>query len=307
MSIIKIESLKKIYNCGTIALNTISMNIEEGDFFALLGKNGAGKSTTIGILISLIKKTSGKVYIHGYDLDIDYLNIKALIGFVPQEYNFNQFEKVIDIIVNQAGYYGINRTLALNRAEYFLKLFGLWEKKDSVSIKLSGGMKRRLMIIRALIHKPKILILDEPTAGVDIISRRLIWNFLKEINKVQNTTIILTTHYLEEVELLCNNVSIIDSGKILVNTRVKDLLFNLGERTFILKVDSNHINYINDIIAKKTKYKFVILDNNLLEVVIPENKNLNDLFSFFISSKITVYDIKSKYNKLEELFIDLIS
>ena len=236
-------------------------------------------------------------------LDKNYMEIKSLIGFVPQEYNFNQFEKVIDVIVNQAGYYGIIRSDAMVRAEFFLKLFGLWGKRNNASMKLSGGMKRRLMIVRALIHNPKILILDEPTAGVDIISRHLIWKFLKDINRLYGITIILTTHYLEEVEYLCKNVAIINHGKILVNTEVNNLFFRFGKKEFILKVN---IGGIDNFIKNNVDYEFTVLNNSLIEVIIPKNKNLNDLFMFLVSCKIIVYDIKEKSNRLERLFIDLV-
>lgn len=228
---INIVNLKKIYSNNILALDNISFNINKGDFFAILGKNGAGKSTLIGILTSLLKKTSGKVFISGFDLDTDELLIKKLIGYVPQEYNFNQFEIVMDIILDQAGFYGIKRTYAFKIANFYLKLFNLWDKRNSVSMNLSGGMKRRLMIIRSLIHNPTILILDEPTTGVDIFSRKIILDFLKKFNKDGNT-IVLTTHYLEEVEKLCNKVIIIDIGSIILNINVCDLLLKLKKKIY---------------------------------------------------------------------------
>lgn len=303
MYIVAIEALKKIYSPNVIALNNISFHINNGSFFALLGKNGAGKSTTIGILTSLIKKTSGKVYINSLDLDNDFMRIKSLIGFVPQEYNFNQFETVLDIILNQAGYYGIERKSAFFRARYFLDVFDLWNSKNLVSMKLSGGMKRRLMLVRALIHNPKILILDEPTAGVDIITRRLMWSFLKDLNK-SGVTVILTTHYLEEVEFLCDTVSIIDKGNILLNITVKDLLKKTNNQVFIFELE---INEKIITLLKSKEYIFYIIDNSSIEIIISLSRRLNDLFKIFIENNIIIYNVRNKSNRLEELFIDLIS
>ena len=220
---LSIRNLTKVYEDSFKALESISLNVKKGDFFALLGPNGAGKSTTIGIICSLVRKTEGKVSIFQYDVDTDFSAAKHLIGVVPQEFNFNQFEKPIDILVTQAGYFGITSDIALKRAEEYLKQLGLWEKRNDFSRNLSGGMKRRLMIARALIHEPKLLILDEPTAGVDIELRRSMWNFLTEINK-SGTTIILTTHYLEEAESLCRNIAIIAHGKLIENTSMHALL-----------------------------------------------------------------------------------
>ncbi|HIH2763624.1 MAG TPA: ABC transporter ATP-binding protein [Candidatus Azoamicus sp.] len=235
---IKIENLKKKYN-NLVALNNISFSVEKGSFFSLLGKNGAGKSTTIGILMSLIKKDSGKIFINNYDMDKDVTKIKQLIGFMPQEYNFNQFETVIDIIINQAGFYGIKKNDSIKYAEILLKKFDLWNFRFSISMSLSGGLKRRLMLIRSLIHNPEILILDEPTAGVDIISRRLIWDYLREINS-KGKTIILTSHYLEEIEKLCNQVAIIDKGNILLKTTVTNLINKITDKTFILEIEDDN-------------------------------------------------------------------
>lgn len=301
MHILKIDKLRKVYSSNVVALNEISLQIPYGSFFALLGKNGAGKSTTIGIITSLIKKTSGKIYINNFDLDYDFMKIKSFIGFVSQEYNFNQFETVLDIILNQAGYYGISRGYAYLKAKYFLDIFDLWNSRNFISMRLSGGMKRRLMLIRALIHNPKILILDEPTAGVDILTRRLIWNYLRDLNK-SGVTVILTTHYLEEVEYLCDTVSIIDNGNILLNTTVKDLLKKINNQVFVIELDINNV-VIN--LLKKNNYNFLIIDNTSMEIIISFKKTLNDLFEIFIINKIIIYNIRNKSNRLEELFIDL--
>ncbi|HIH2762350.1 MAG TPA: ABC transporter ATP-binding protein [Candidatus Azoamicus sp.] len=245
---IKIDNLNKKYK-NLIALNGISFSVEKGSFFSLLGKNGAGKSTTIGIIMSLIKKDSGKIFINNYDMDKDITQIKPLIGFMPQEYNFNQFETVIDIITNQAGFYGIKKSDAIKHADVLLKKFDLWNFKFSISMSLSGGLKRRLMLIRSLIHKPEILILDEPTAGVDIISRRLIWDYLKEIN-FNGTTIILTSHYLEEIEKLCTDVAIIHKGNIILKTKVSNLINKINDKIFILEIENEKGNKTN-----RTSYK----------------------------------------------------
>jgi len=302
MSIICIRDLTKLYDGSILALDRVSMSINKGDFFALLGKNGAGKSTAIGILTSLVKKDSGKVYISDYDLDFDIMNIKSLIGFVPQEYNFSQFETVHDIVLNQAGFYGIKRSLAIERAKFYLNFFGLWEKRYSVSMSLSGGMKRRLMIVRALIHDPNILILDEPTAGVDILSRRLIWDFLRDFNK-EGKTIILTTHYLEEVEYLCNSVAIIDLGSILLRTSVYDLLNRVSKRTILLEVENSdnidRLDFINFKLFKK--------DRNLIEVLFVNDDSLNFLFDYLIKRGVIINNVKNKHNRLEELFVDLVT
>ena len=227
-----IQDLRKVYASGVEALRGIDLTVEEGDFYALLGPNGAGKSTTIGIVTSLVNKTSGKVKIFGYDLDTEMVRAKQQIGLVPQEFNFNPFETVQQIVVNQAGYYGVSRKEAMKRSEKYLKQSNLWEKRNERARMLSGGMKRRLMIARALMHEPKLLILDEPTAGVDIELRREMWAFLQELN-VQGTTIILTTHYLEEAEMLCRNIGIIQSGELIENTSMKHLLAKLQFETFI--------------------------------------------------------------------------
>lgn len=296
-----INNLNKNYGKKK-ALDNVSFNIKKGDFFSLLGKNGAGKSTTIGILVSLIKKDSGKIKINNIDLDDDPSKIKALIGFVPQEYNFNQFERVSEIIINQAGYYGIKRHEAIKHTERLLKLFDLWNNKDTVSMQLSGGMKRRLMIARALIHNPDILILDEPTAGVDIISRRLIWNFLKNFNK-NSKTIILTTHYLEEVESLCNNVAIINNGQIITEISVKDLLNNIEKKIFNLEIE----NLNNLLPYKSNDYEIKIINKNNIEIHSNPHIHLNSCLKEIMNNNILIKDIKSERNRLENLFINLIN
>ena len=303
MYAIQIENLKKIYTNGTVALKDVSFSINNGSFFALLGKNGAGKSTAIGILTSLIIKTSGKIHVLGFDLDVDFMNVRSVIGLVSQEYNFNNFESVLDIILNQAGYYGISMGNAYTNAKKILSTFDLWNYRYLTCMKLSGGMKRRLMLARSLIHNPKILVLDEPTAGVDIISRRLIWNFLKELNK-ENVTIILTTHYLEEVEILCDSVSIIDNGSILLNTSVKDLLKRVNKQVFSLELDITD-SFLN--LLKLYDFNYNIIDNSLVDVTIDGGKNLNDLLTIIVKNGINIYTIRSKSSRLEDLFIDLIA
>ncbi|MDH5602138.1 MAG: ABC transporter ATP-binding protein, partial [Gammaproteobacteria bacterium] len=235
---LEIIDLHKTYKNGVKALDGVSLEVKQGDFFALLGPNGAGKSTTIGIISSLVNKSSGEVKIFGHDLDRELETAKSFIGLVPQEFNFNQFEPTIEIVANQAGYYGISRKVAFQRAEKYLKQLGLWEKRRTIGRELSGGMKRRLMIARALVHEPKILILDEPTAGVDIEIRRSMWAFLRDINE-QGTTIILTTHYLEEAESLCKHIAIINDGIVIENTEMKTLLAKLHVETFVLNSDKN--------------------------------------------------------------------
>jgi len=269
---LEITNLSKTYEGGHKALSSISFSVEQGDFFALLGPNGAGKSTILGIVSSLVNKSSGDVKIFGHDLDTDLVNAKTCLGVVPQEFNFNQFEKVKDILITQAGYYGIPASVASESADYFLKKLGLWDKRDVLSRMLSGGMKRRLMIARALVHRPKLLILDEPTAGVDIELRRSMWEFLKEINK-QGTTIILTTHYLEEAEALCRNIAIIDKGAILENTSKKELLGKLNLETFILET-----NEPLDTAPEIEGFQARINSDDQLEVDINKQQNINQLF-----------------------------
>lgn len=295
-----IKQLSKTYEDKFEALKGIDLNVAPGDFFALLGPNGAGKSTTIGIICSLVRKTAGTVKIFGHDIDQDFSLAKQYVGVVPQEFNFNQFEKPIDILINQAGYYGIPAKLARERAEKYLKQLALWDKRDTPSRTLSGGMKRRLMIARALIHEPKLLVLDEPTAGVDIELRRSMWAFLQEINR-QGTTIILTTHYLEEAESLCRNVAIIDHGEIVKNTSIRELLTQLNTETFVLdtKEQLDHCPQVAGYPLKK-------VDGHSLEVAVEKSQSINELFAALTEQGIHVVSMRNKTNRLEELFFDLV-
>lgn len=295
-----VKNLSKTYGNGHQALKSISFTVEKGDFFALLGPNGAGKSTTLGIVSSLVNKSEGEVSIFGYDLERDLVKAKTCLGVVPQEFNFNQFEKVRDILITQAGYYGIPASVSSDNTDYLLKKLGLWEKRDVPSRMLSGGMKRRLMIARALVHRPKLLILDEPTAGVDIELRRSMWEFLKEINQ-QGTTIILTTHYLEEAEALCRNIAIIDKGSILVNTSKKELLKKLNLETFVLDI-SGTLDEVPDIEGFQVR----INNEGQLEVDISKQQNINQLFDKLKDFDWKVTSMRSKSNRLEELFLDLV-
>ncbi len=305
MYALEITDLKKTYSNGTQALKGVDLKVNEGDFFALLGSNGAGKSTTIGIVSGLVNKSSGKVNIFGFDYDTQQAQAKSCIGLVPQEFNFNQFERVIEIIVNQAGYYGISRELAYQRAETYLKQLELWDKRNDMARELSGGMKRRLMIARALIHQPKLLILDEPTAGVDIQIRRSMWDFLSKINQ-QGTTIILTTHYLEEAESLCKNIAIIDHGCTIEHTSMKSLLSQLNTETFILYLQSP----INDASCLKNEslssYAIKLVDENTLEVCLDEKIQINNLFQQLTENGIQVLSMRNKTNRLEQLFMCLL-
>ena len=295
-----ISQLSKTYEGGFIALKGIDLDVAQGDFFALLGPNGAGKSTTIGIICSLVRKTGGSVSIFGYDIDQDFSTAKQYIGVVPQEFNFNQFEKPIDILVAQAGYFGIKADLALQRAEKYLRQLGLWEKRNDLSRNLSGGMKRRLMIARALIHEPKLLVLDEPTAGVDIELRRSMWEFLKEIN-AQGTTIILTTHYLEEAESLCRNIAIIDHGSIVQNTSIKALLKQLDRETFVF--DSATLLTETPVLEG---YSVTLVDSHSIEVEVHKSQSINEVFDSLNEQNIKVVSMRNKTNRLEELFFDLV-
>lgn len=303
---LEIHELHKTYKNGVQALRGINLEVKQGDFFALLGPNGAGKSTAIGIISSLVNKSSGKVNIFGYDLDRDLETAKSFIGLVPQEFNFNQFEPTIEIVVNQAGYYGINRKLAYQRAEKYLKQLGLWEKRYVIGRELSGGMKRRLMIARALVHEPRILILDEPTAGVDIEIRRSMWTFLKEIN-AQGTTIILTTHYLEEAESLCKNIAIINNGVVIENTGMQTLLAKLHVETFVLNTEED----LQDKLAGwgdngSDGCNIKQIDESTFEVEISKKYSLNNLFTELDKRKINISSLRSKSNRLEELFVHLV-
>lgn len=297
---LSISNLSKTYTNGFEALKGIDLAVEQGDFFALLGPNGAGKSTTIGILCSLVRKTAGQVEVFGTDIDHDFPKAKQNIGIVPQEFNFNAWEKVFDIVVTQGGYYGMPLPLAKERAEKYLKKLGLWEKRDQSSRTLSGGMKRRLMIARALVHEPRLLILDEPTAGVDIELRRSMWEFLQEINAA-GTTIILTTHYLEEAESLCRNVAIIDQGKIIRNSSVKSLLRELNKETFIIDFEEEFESE-----PDLPGYQLKLVDTSSLEVVVEKGTPLNDLFRQLDSQGLHVRSMRNKSNRLEEMFVSML-
>ncbi|MDA1341672.1 MAG: ABC transporter ATP-binding protein [Proteobacteria bacterium] len=297
---LEITGLKKVYASGVVALKGIDLSVNQGDFFALLGPNGAGKSSTIGIIGSLVNKTAGKVKIFGIDTDVDFPEAKRLLGVVSQEINFSQFEKVLDIVVTQAGFYGISASEANVKAETVLKRLGLWDKRDSQARTLSGGYKRRLMIAKALIHDPKLLILDEPTAGVDIELRREMWDFLKEIN-VNGTTIILTTHYLEEAEQLCKNIAIIDHGELVENTSMKNLLSRLDVQGFVLDVDQPlEAAPIID------SFTLTLEDANTINVAISKGQSINELFVKLSELNIQVNSMRNESNRLEEMFIEMV-
>ncbi|RDF08583.1 ABC transporter ATP-binding protein [Haemophilus sputorum] len=300
MKALEIIDLVKTYPTGVKAVQGINLTVEQGDFYALLGHNGAGKSTTIGIISALVNKTSGQVKVFGYDLDSDKAALKKQIGLVPQEFNFNQFERVIDVLVQQAGFYGINKSEALTRAEIWLKKLNLWEKRTHLTRELSGGMKRRVMIARALMHEPKLLILDEPTAGVDIELRRSLWQFLRELNE-QGTTVILTTHYLEEAENLCRHIGIIQHGQLIENTTMKALLATLENEFFVLDMQKNAEN--RPLVIDGYAHKW--LDENTLEVEVKRQQGLNKLFEQFSQQGIEVLSMRNRANRLEELFINM--
>jgi len=299
-SALSIRQLTKTYGNGFQALSGIDLDVAEGDFFALLGPNGAGKSTTIGILSTLVNKTSGTVNIFGHDLDREPAALKRSIGVVPQEFNFNQFEKTFDIVVTQAGYYGIPAKVAKERAEKYLTQLGLWDKRDTPSRSLSGGMKRRLMIARALVHEPRLLILDEPTAGVDIELRRSMWTFLTELNE-QGTTIILTTHYLEEAEQLCRNIGIIDHGTIVENTSMRQLLGQLHVETFLLDLKAP-LHAAPHLMG----YPCELVDAGTLAVQVDKAVGITGLFTQLAAQRIEVVSLRNKTNRLEELFVSLV-
>ena len=300
MKALSINNLSKTYGNGFKALEQISLDVEQGDFFALLGPNGAGKSTTIGVVTSLITKTSGTVNVFDTDLDENAELAKSYIGLVPQEFNFNGFEQVKHILITQAGYYGMPASDAEPRADELLKQLGLWEKRHTPSRALSGGMKRRLMIARALVHNPKLLILDEPTAGVDIELRRSMWTFLRRINK-EGTTIILTTHYLEEAENLCRNIAIIDKGEIVENTDMKSLLNRLDKETFVLDLKYPLLQTIE---LDGLDYHHV--DDTTIEVELSRGDSLNSIFELLSKHGVEVVSMKNKVNRLEELFLTLV-
>lgn len=297
---LKIENLEKIYTNGLRALKGIDLEVNEGDFFALLGKNGAGKSTAIGIISSLVNKTSGTVKIFDVDIDQNFPLAKSYIGIVPQEINFSVFETPMQIIMNQAGYYGINSRIARERSQRYLEQLGLWEKRNDISRELSGGMKRRLMIARALVHHPRLLILDEPTAGVDIEIRRAMWEFISRINQ-QGTTIILTTHYLEEAESLCKNVAIIDNGNVVENTSTRELLSRLQREIYVLD-----LHQPLDRLPEFSRGKWRLVDSSTLEVDISKEQGINGIFSQLNDNHIRVQSMRNKSNRLEQLFLDMI-
>lgn len=300
-SALSVHNLKKTYSTGTQALKGVTLDVAEGDFFGLLGPNGAGKSTMIGIITGLANKTSGTVAVFGHDISTETSLAKASVGLVPQEFNFSIFEKVIDIVCDQAGYYGIPRSVALPRAEKYLKLLGLWEKRGEIAMRLSGGMKRRLMIVRALIHEPKLLILDEPTAGVDIELRREMWDFLRELN-ASGRTIILTTHYLEEAEQLCKRVAIINNGEIVSEGLVKDLLGTLTTETFIFDLVSPLTETNEKLIANFGVKK---VDQDTIEMIVQKGESLSEALIALGRLGIEVRSMRNKSNRLEELFLDV--
>lgn len=297
---LEISQLTKQYAGGVQALRGIDLKVSAGDFYALLGPNGAGKSTTIGIISSLVNKTGGKVSVFGYDIDTELVLAKRQLGLVPQEFNFNPFETVLQIVLQQAGYYGVPHKLAQERAKTYLTQLDLWEKRDERAMRLSGGMKRRLMIARALMHQPKLLILDEPTAGVDIELRRSMWGFLKTLN-AQGTTIILTTHYLEEAEMLCRNIGIIQHGELVENTSMKELLGKLESETFILDLGSKNP------LPQLEGYTFRLTDTSTLEVDVRREQVLNGVFAQLNAQGIDVLSMRNKANRLEELFVHLVN
>jgi ABC-2 type transport system ATP-binding protein len=299
MQALTISGLTKTYGGGVQALRGLDLTVDEGDFFALLGPNGAGKSTTIGIISSLVNQTSGTVNVFGHDLTKAKEAAKSCIGLVPQEFNFNQFETVHQIVLNQAGYYGVPRSVARERSEIYLRQLDLWEKRNARARELSGGMKRRLMIARALMHQPKMLILDEPTAGVDIEIRRSMWGFLQQLNE-QGITIILTTHYLEEAEMLCRNIAIIDKGVIVENTTMKGLLSKLTMETFILDVEGDTSQ------VKLNGIHYRVTDNTTIEIDVAKAEGLNPAFTQLTAQGIQVMSMRNKSNRLEELFVTLV-
>ena len=301
MKALEIKNLSKIYGNDVHALKGIDLSVEQGDFFALLGPNGAGKSTTIGIISSLVNKSEGSISICGVDIDENFPLAKSKLGVVNQEFNFSQFEKVEDVIMGQAGYYGVDPKTAAERTEYYLKKLGIWDKKDDFIRELSGGQKRRVMIIKALIHEPELLILDEPTAGVDIELRRGLWDFLIEINQA-GTTIILTTHYLEEAENLCRNIAIIDNGLIIENTGMNQLLQQLENQVFTIETDTELPKNL-----EISGFSVTVEDENKFSVIIPKNISMNALFDNENFKNLNVTNIKNQTNRLEELFINLTS
>jgi ABC-2 type transport system ATP-binding protein len=300
MNALSVQGLTKTYKNGVHALKGIDLDVEEGDFFALLGPNGAGKTTLIGIVTSLVNKSAGKVGVFGHDIDSEIERAKSCIGIVPQEINFNMFESPETIVVNQAGFYGVERSVARERAEKYLKQLQLWDKRKTMARALSGGMKRRLMIARALMHEPKLLILDEPTAGVDIEIRRSMWDFLRNINE-QGTTIILTTHYLEEAENLCRNIAIIDGGRIIVRDRMSNLLRKLQTESFLFTL-RNPVATAPALAG----YGVKLVDDHTLDIEVSKDQSVNDIFSGLSSQGIEVISMRNKVNRLEEMFMRLV-
>jgi len=300
MRALSIKGLKKTYSNGLEALSGIDLDVEEGEFFALLGPNGAGKTTAIGIITSLVNKTGGSVEVFGHDIDHAHTLAKSCLGLVPQEINLNLFEKVLNIVVTQAGYYGIPHRVAMQRAEKYLGELQLWDRRDDIARGLSGGMKRRLMIARALVHEPRLLILDEPTAGVDIEIRRSMWKFLRKING-EGTTIILTTHYLEEAESLCRQVAIIDEGRIVMNDRMSRILRKLSVETFVLNLE-RELDKAPEIPGYVTR----LMDSQTLEVDAESGRGLNDMFQLLSERDLRVVSMRNKANRLEELFMRLV-
>ena len=300
MKALSLRKLAKTYRNGVQALKGIDLDVEQGDFFALLGPNGAGKTTAIGIIASLVTKSAGQVLVYGHDIDGDLESAKACIGLVPQEINFNQFEKVSTILLNQAGFYGIPRRVARERIDVWLRRLQLWDKRDAISRSLSGGMKRRLMIARALIHEPRLLILDEPTAGVDIEVRRSMWEFLRQLN-ADGTTIILTTHYLEEAENLCRNIAIIDEGRIIEHDRMSTVLRKLHSEVFVLNLRQSPA-----VVPELPGYAVKLTEDGSLEVEVTKAQNLNEIFAALSARGIEVVSMRNKANRLEELFLRLV-
>jgi ABC-2 type transport system ATP-binding protein len=300
MQALAIRGLTKVYGNGVKALAGVDLDVEQGDFFALLGPNGAGKTTLIGIITSLVNKSGGTASVFGYDIDRELERAKSCIGIVPQELNFNQFESPLTIVVNQAGFYGIPRSIARVRAEKYLRQLQLWDKRNGPARGLSGGMKRRLMIARALMHEPRLLILDEPTAGVDIEIRRSMWDFLRDINE-RGTTIILTTHYLEEAENLCRNIAIIDHGQIIERDRMGSLLGRLHNETFVFNLAAPC-----PVLPAIPEFKLTRVEDQVIEVEVSKDQNLNGLFEKFSAAGIKVLSMRNKVNRLEEIFMQLV-
>ena len=300
MQALSVKGLTKTYKNGVQALKGIDLDVAEGDFFAMLGPNGAGKTTLIGVVTSLVNKSGGSVSVFGHDIDTELERAKACIGIVPQEFNFNMFESPETIVVNQAGFYGVDRDLAHQRAEKYLKQLALWDKRKSMARALSGGMKRRLMIARALMHEPKLLILDEPTAGVDIEIRRSMWDFLRQINEA-GTTIILTTHYLEEAENLCRNIAIIDGGRIIENNSMSTLLRRLQTESFLLSLRTALTEA-----PQLDGHRVTLVDDHTIEVEVTKDQGINDIFARLSAQGIDVLSLRNKVNRLEEMFMRLV-